>query len=50
MQALPLTDDLISRAASPATLVPPGHQVAAAEPKPIFDKVTDEQVAQLRSR
>ncbi|GAB4819697.1 hypothetical protein N2152v2_006743 [Parachlorella kessleri] len=49
-EALPLTDDLIARAASPATLVPPGHQVAAAEPKPIFDKVTDEQVAQLRSR
>lgn len=49
-EALPLTDDLVARASNPATLLPAGHQISATEPKPLFDKILEAQVAELRAR
>ena len=49
-QLLPLTDDLIGRSRSPATLLPAGQQLGAGEPTPLFRKITDEEVGQLRER
>ena len=49
-QPLRLTDDLVVRAANPATLVPAGHQIAAEDPKPLFSKLSDELIVELRAR
>ncbi|KAI3430770.1 hypothetical protein D9Q98_009182 [Chlorella vulgaris] len=45
-----LTDDLVKAAASPATLLPAGHPIGAAEPTPLFRKITEDEVAELRAR
>ncbi|PRW21084.1 putative methionine--tRNA ligase [Chlorella sorokiniana] len=45
-----LTDDLVQRALNPAALLPAGHPIGAAEPTPLFRKITDDEVAQLRAR
>jgi methionyl-tRNA synthetase len=45
-----LNDELIARAANPSTLIPPGHSIGEEEPKPLFRKITEAEVAELRGR
>ncbi|KAL4436391.1 hypothetical protein ABPG77_009953 [Micractinium sp. CCAP 211/92] len=51
VEQLPLlTDDLVKAAANPAALLPAAHPIGASEPTPLFRKITDDEVAQLRAR
>lgn len=45
-----LNDDLILAAKNPATLMPAGHCITQQDPKPLFRKITDEEVAVFRQR
>jgi len=47
---LPGLNDLILAAKNPATLLPTGHRITEEDPKPLFRKITDEEVAMFRAR
>lgn len=51
LDAVPaLTDDLVDKVKGIANLVPAGHKIGAAEPTPLFRKITDAEVAEFRAR
>ena len=45
-----LTDDLMDKVKDIANLVPAGHKIGAAEPTPLFRKITEAEVADFRER